>query len=316
MQFRTQTPVFKSNSGLEYDSKIVSLGSCFAVNIAEQLAYFKFQSSVNPFGILFHPLAILGIIQRALKQKCFTEADLFFHNELWHCFEVHSEMSHPNKAILLQNLNSKLLETQQQISEASHVILTYGTSWVYRHKASQKIVANCHKVPQNDFEKALLTTTQIQEAIQETLALIQAVNTTANIIFTISPVRHLKDGFVENQVSKAHLISAVYTIVNSNTTNLSYFPSYEIQMDELRDYRFYAEDLLHPGTTAIAYIWERFVAAWVSETAIPIMQEVQQIQKGLQHRPFQPNSESHQYFLKQLHHKIAVLQEQYPSIAF
>ena len=225
-------------------------------------------------------------------------------------------MSHPNKAILLQNLNSKLLETQQQISEASHVILTYGTSWVYRHKASQKIVANCHKVPQNDFEKVLLSTTQIQEAIQATLALIQAVNPTANIIFTISPVRHLKDGFVENQVSKAHLISAVYPIVNSNTTNLSYFPSYEIQMDELRDYRFYAEDLLHPSTTAIAYIWERFVAAWVSETAIPIMQEVQQIQKGLQHRPFQPNSESHQYFLKQLHHKIAVLQEQYPSIAF
>jgi len=316
MQFRTQTPVFKSNSSIEYDSKIVSLGSCFAVNIAEQLAYFKFQSSVNPFGILFHPLAILGIIQRALKQNYFTEADLFFHNELWHCFEVHSEMSHPDKKLLLQNLNEKLTETQQQISEASHLILTYGTSWVYRHKASQNVVANCHKVPQSEFEKELLSTAQIQDAIQETLELLEEVNPTLNIILTISPVRHLKDGFVENQVSKAHLVAAVYSLVNSTLANATYFPSYEIQMDELRDYRFYAEDLLHPNATAIAYIWERFFTAWISEKALSIMQEVQQIQKGLQHRPFHPDSESHQHFLKQLHHKIALLQKQHPSIQF
>jgi len=316
MQFRTQTPVFKSNSCIEYDSKIVSLGSCFAVNIAEQLAYFKFQSSVNPFGILFHPLAILGIIQRALKQNYFTEADLFFNNELWHCFEVHSEMSHPNKEDLLQSLNEKLLQIQQQITEATHLILTYGTSWVYRHKASQKIVANCHKVSQSNFDKELLSTIQIQEAIQETLEAVQSVNPNINVIMTISPVRHLKDGFVENQVSKAHLISAVYSIINATSGNVNYFPSYEIQMDDLRDYRFYADDFLHPNTSAIAYIWERFVAAWVSEKAIPIMQEVQQIQKGLQHRPFHPDSESHLYFLKQLHHKIAVLQKEHPSIQF
>jgi lysophospholipase L1-like esterase len=316
MQLSTKVPITKSDHTIDYHSKIVSLGSCFAVNIAEKFNYYKFQNTVNPFGILFHPLAIHESIRRAVQEDFFTESDLFFHNERWHCFEVHSDLSAIHKEDLLKNLNQKVADFKLQIEAATHFLITYGTAWVYREKATQNIVANCHKVPQSQFEKVLLTATTIQKTIQDTIDLIQSINPKATITFTVSPVRHLKDGFIENQQSKANLIIGIHNAINQQLTTINYFPSYEIMMDELRDYRFYAEDLLHPNATAIAYIWERFVSGSVAVESIPIMDEVDQIQKALAHRAFNPNSESHQKFLSNLNERMSNIKKQYPFLVF
>lgn len=316
MDFRTQIPISKSNNLIDYNSKIVSLGSCFAVNMAEKLDYFKFQNTCNPFGILFHPLAIEKMIDFAVFGKQFTDEDVFFNNERWHSFDVHSDWSNSSKESLINNLNSIVQSTHQQITEATHIIITYGTSWVYRNIANNTIVANCHKVPQKEFSKEILSVEIIEDSIKNTIALIQKVNPNCNIILTVSPVRHIKDGFVENQRSKAHLITAIQQILDPRSEILNYFPSYEIMMDELRDYRFYTEDMLHPSQVAIDYIWERFYQTQISDKIYPIMEDVYSIQKGLQHRPFNPNSESHLKFEEKLTDKIAKLELQYSFMKF
>lgn len=316
MNFTTKIPISKSIQPINYDSKIVLLGSCFAENIGEKCSYFKFLNTVNPFGIIFNPVSIEKIIARAINQDEFTEKDIFFHNERWHCFEVHSDLSTFNKEELLQNLNTILKFTHQQIAESTHIIITYGTSWVYRNKVSNSIVANCHKVSQNQFEKEILPVETIKTAIQSTIDLVRKINPNCQLIFTVSPVRHIKDGFVENQQSKSHLITAIHKIVNYQSSIINYFPSYEIMMDELRDYRFYAEDMLHPNTTAINYIWKRFTETWIDENSYPIMEEINSIQKSILHKPFNANSDSHQKFVTQLQHKIKLLQAQLPDIQF
>ena len=316
MQFRTKISILQSDSPIDYNSKIVSLGSCFAVNMAEKLDYFKFENTCNPFGILFHPFAIEKLIDFAVSKKVFTKEDVFFHNERWHCFDVHSDISNSSKEELITNLNTIIQSTLQQLQEASHIIITYGTSWVYRNLATNQIVANCHKVPQKEFSKEILSVATIEKSMQNTLNLIQKVNPNVNFIFTVSPVRHLKDGFVENQRSKAHLITAIHQIINYQLSIANYFPSYEIMMDELRDYRFYAQDMIHPNPVAIDYIWERFSETTISEESHSIMKEVETIQKGLQHRAFNPNSESHQQFLSKLQDKMMSLQTHFPRIKF
>ena len=316
MNFTTKISIPNSQFPIDYNSMVVSIGSCFAVNISEKFDYFKFQNTCNPFGILFHPLAIEKIISKAINLELFTQEDIFFHNERWHCFDVHSDISNSDKKAFLQTLNELVKSTNRQISEASHIIITYGTSWVYRNKVSEKVVANCHKVPQNQFDKELLSVAIIEKSIQNTINLIESVNPKCAVIFTISPVRHIKDGFVENQLSKANLISALHSTFDIRYSTQSYFPSYEIMMDELRDYRFYAEDMLHPNQVAIDYIWERFSETTISNESNLIMTEVESIQRGLSHRPFNPNSESHLKFLNQLELKISKLKEEFPFMQF
>ncbi|MFH6970637.1 GSCFA domain-containing protein [Flavobacterium petrolei] len=316
MQFRTPIPILESNYPIDYNSKIISLGSCFAVNMAEKLDYFKFQNHCNPVGILFHPLAIEKLIDFAVSEKQFTENDIFFHNERWHCFDVHSDLSNSNKQELLASLNDLVKSTNQQITESTHIIITYGTSWVYRSIVSDSIVANCHKVPQKQFKKELLSVEQIKESIANTLKLIHALNPNCTIIFTVSPVRHIKDGFVENQWSKANIISALHGTFDFRLSTINYFPSYEIMMDELRDYRFYAEDMLHPNQVAIDYIWKRFKETTISETAFATMDEVESIQKSLSHKPFNPDSESHLKFETKVREKITKLESQYSFMKF
>ncbi|TRX38846.1 GSCFA domain-containing protein [Flavobacterium sp. ZT3R18] len=321
MNFRTQIPIPNHPNPIDYNSKIVSLGSCFAENMGDKFQYFKFQSTTNSFGIIFNPVAIERIIDRVVNDTLFTEEDVFFHNERWHCFEVHSDLSHSNPEDLLGNLNQILRETKKQLQEATHIIITYGTSWVYRNVEKDAIVANCHKVPQKQFAKELLTVATIQGSIENTIHLIQSINPDCNFIFTVSPVRHLKDGFVENQVSKAHLITSVYHVLKESVGVLpsgarGLFPSYEIMMDELRDYRFYAEDMLHPSPMAVDYIWERFKESTISETVYTTMDAVESVQRSLQHRPFNPHSENHKKFELNLQAKIATLVAQYSFMKF
>ena len=320
MQFTTKIPIQKSSFPIDYDSKILLLGSCFAENMGEKFEYFKFQTIVNPFGIIFNPVSLEKLIRRSIEKRKFTENDIFFHNDLWHCFEVHSELSNSDKDAFLESLNDLISSTNKHLSDSTHIIITLGTSWVYRLRQAQSdsdgVVANCHKVPQKEFTKELLSIHQIEESLQSIISLIHSVNPNCNFIFTVSPVRHIKDGFTENTLSKAHLIAAIHKTIDHHPSPITYFPSYEIMMDELRDYRFYAEDMLHPNQTAIDYIWIQFFENYISESVFGLMNEICSIQKGLQHRPFNPNTESHQKFLNQLDLKIKAIKNQYPFIKF
>jgi hypothetical protein len=324
LQFSTKIPIQKCNFPIDNDSKILLLGSCFAENIGRKFEYFKFQSTTNPFGIIFNAVSLEKLIRRAVENRTFTENDIFYHNELWHCYEVHSELSHPYKEEFLNNLNLILETTKNQINSLSHCIITLGTSWVYTNIESNEIVANCHKVPQKHFRKELLSINQTEESLQNIVSLVHSLSPKCHFIFTVSPVRHIKDGFVENTLSKAHLIAAIHSVLNRKfstsleltTQNNIYFPSYEIMMDELRDYRFYGEDMLHPNQTAIDYIWIQFFQNYISESQFGLMNEICSIQKGLQHRPFNPNTESHQKFLEATKIKIGKIQEKLQHIHF
>ena len=316
MQFTTKIPVQKSNFPIDYDSKVMLLGSCFAENMGKKFDYFKFQATTNPFGIIFNAVSLEKLIRRAVENRTFTENDIFFHNDLWHCYEVHSELSNLDKDAFLESLNDIIRSTNKQLNESTHIIITLGTSWVYRNIETNEIVANCHKVPQKQFTKELLSIHQTEESLQSIISLIHSVNPNCNFIFTVSPVRHIKDGFTENTLSKAHLIAAIHKTITNHKSNITYFPSYEIMMDELRDYRFYAEDMLHPNQTAIDYIWIQFFENYISESVFGLMNEICSIQKGLQHRPFNPNTESHQKFVLTLEEKMKRINERLPTIQF
>jgi lysophospholipase L1-like esterase len=309
MNLQTKITLKKeTRNPISYNSKIFLFGSCFSENIGSKIEYFKFENTINPFGILFHPIAIEMLITNIVNEKIYTEKDIFFHNERWHCYEAHSELSNPSKEDLLLKLNAAISTANTQLKEVSHVIITLGTSWAYRLIENDTIVANCHKVPQKKFLKELLLIDEITNSLEAIITLIKSVNNNIEIIFTVSPVRHLKDGFVENMRSKSHLLSAIHQVVTPRD-HTHYFPSYEIMMDDLRDYRFYSSDMIHPNETAINYIWEAFKTVWIHEKSTDLMSEIDTIQKGLSHRPFNKNSKQHLLFLENLQLKISALQE-------
>lgn len=318
MKLQTQVPLQTVDDQIDYQSQLLLLGSCFVENIGKKLDYYKFRSLQNPFGILFHPKAIENLLSKSIQAFRYTEEDIFYNNERWHSFDAHSDLSDVSKKELLRKLNDGLEDTRQQISISTHIVITLGTTWVYQKLESNAIVANCHKVSQKEFSKDLLTVEKTAESLETIVDLIRSVNPTTQIIFTVSPVRHLKDGFVENQQSKAHLISAIGKVLSSKAQSIEkhYFPSYEIMMDELRDYRFYKSDMVHPNELAVDYIWEKFKSVWISKEAFSPMEKVEEIQRGILHRPFNPMSEEHQKFLNSLRHKIAVLQKEYSFMKF
>ncbi|MBV1922546.1 MAG: GSCFA domain-containing protein [Flavobacteriaceae bacterium] len=315
MKLHTKITLQPEKNQIDYSSKVLLLGSCFATNIGEKFEYFKFQNLVNPFGIIFHPIAIEKLVTRAINKNYFTDDDIFYHNEKWCCYEVHSELSEIEKETYLKNLNKRLLQLNEYLKSASHIIFTYGTSWVYRFIETDSIVANCYKVPQKKFLKGILSEEDISASIDNTITLIKSINPTVNVITTVSPVRHIKDGVIENTRSKAHLITGLHKEVSAKN-RIYYFPSFEIMVDELRDYRFYNEDLIHPNNTAISIIWEAFKNVWISEETNTIQKEISTIQAGLQHKPFNPNSESHKLFLKKLQEKMEGLKNHFSHIKF
>ena len=304
----------ETKNRINYNSKLVLLGSCFSKNIGNKLTYFKFQTHQNPFGILFHPKAIENLITNAINEKEYVSKDLIFQDERWHSFDAHSNLSSSNQEILLKKLNSSVQATNKKLKKATHIIITLGTSWVYRSIETGAVVANCHKIPQKKFSKELLSIVEINKSLKTIISLLKSINKDINVIFTVSPIRHLKDGFIENTQSKSHLIAAIHNIVDCK--NVSYFPSYEIMMDELRDYRFYSEDMIHPNKIAINYIWEKFNETWFEENTGSIMKEIELIQKGMAHKPFDKNSEKHQNFLQNLESKKEKIRTQFPFINF
>ena len=315
MKLQTQVPLIKQSPAINYDSKLVLLGSCFAENMAHKLSYFKFQNTVNPLGVVFNPVAILDLLTRAQQSTPYTEKDVFFSNDCWQSFRAHSRLNRNSEAEMIAGLNTALQSTQNKLKNASHVLLTFGTAWVYKHIHSKIIVANCHKQPQSQFEKSILSVDQLQNTFAAIISVLKAFNPKVTVVFSISPVRHLKDGFIENNQSKAHLMAALHSVIEPSE-NIHYFPSYELLMDELRDYRFYNEDLVHPNSIAIDYIWERFQFSWVDDETTAIMQEVNQLQKGLAHKPFNPLAAAHTAFLSKLSVKVKVLESRFPFMKF
>ena len=315
MKLQTQIPLEKQEPVINYHSKLVLLGSCFAENMAEKFSYYKFQIEVNPLGVLFHPVAILDLLTRAHQNTPYSEKDVFFSNGCWQSFRAHSRLNSTSQYEILERLNTALKSTQTQLKNASHIIITFGTAWVYEHIESKTTVANCHKQPQKEFKKSILSIDQLQETFESIRSILKSFNPEVSVVFSISPVRHLKDGFVENNQSKAHLMAALHAVINT-TENTHYFPSYELLMDELRDYRFYKEDMVHPNPIAINYIWEKFQSIWIDAKVNPIMQEVNQLQKGFAHKPFNPLATEHTLFLSALAKKAQALESQFPFMKF
>lgn len=317
MNFSTVVPISYTGKKITYEDKILCLGSCFAVTIGEKFKTYQFQQTINPFGILFHPKAIEKIVEYAVQGYEFTASDVFEHQEIWSSFVAHSDLNELEQEDIVTKLNVKLFDLQTALRESSFITLTFGTAWVYALKETGELVANCHKVPNAQFEKRLLTYEEVVGSYKHCIELIRTVNSEAHILCSISPVRHIKDGFVENQRSKSILFAALHdAIVERKDAKVSYMPIYEIVMDELRDYRFYAADLIHPNAIAIQYIWERFVAHYIDESMYGVMKKVDEVQKGLNHRPFNPTAEQHMKFLDSLIEKIDDLLVNYPFMNF
>ena len=315
MKLTTPIKLSRQNPPINYSSKVLLLGSCFAQNMGAKLEYYKFQQCTNPFGILFHPVAIEKLITRAVNQIWFTSKDVFLQNEQWHCFLAHSKLSNTSEEDLISALNSALEKLRFSLLEASHVVFTFGTAWVYKHLEKDTIVANCHKVPQKEFVKQLLSPDDVSDVLLGIETKLRTINPTCSIINTVSPVRHIKDGLIANSRSKAHLIAGVQEIVSPEKLNY-YFPSYEIMMDELRDYRYYKEDLIHPNQTAIAIIWNAFTGSWICPETAALQKKIATIQSGMLHTPFNENSKAHIHFKKDLEVQISQVQKALPWATF
>ena len=315
MNFRTELTINQSDFLINHDQKIVSFGSCFAEEMATHLLDLKFNVLANPFGILFHPLAIENALQRIQAKTLYVEEEISNLDELFFSWDHHSSFNSISAEKTVQNVNNALIKAHDFLTNADVIFITLGTSWVYKIKELNLVVANCHKVPAKHFDKVLLTEQQIKTSLHNSLDMITEMAPNATIIVTVSPVRHLKDGMIENNVSKAKLLSALYE-VTMNFDQVNYFPSYELMMDDLRDYRFYADDLLHPNKQAVNYIWEKFASAYFTPETQRINKQIEKITTAINHRPFNEESISHQKFISNCIKQMQDLTDTNPNLDY
>ena len=279
MKLSTVVPVETSISLIDYDSKIVLLGSCFTENIGARLSYFGFCTTVNPFGIIFNSTSLRALIDRAVTRIAFTQEDC----TEYFSYLAHSDLNASSPDQLLTKLNDAREVLENAIKNATHLFITLGTAWVYRHIERNMIVANCHKQPQKKFTKELQTIETITSDLNQISQQVKSIKKDVSITYTLSPVRHIKDGFINNQRSKARLHEAIHSHLES--TNESYFPAYEIAMDELRDYRFYKRDMIHLNDVGIDFIWSRFRESGINTNTITQQKAVEKYRKLIQHKP-------------------------------
>ena len=313
--FRTIVTVQPSSKQIDYDSKVLFTGSCFTENVGNKLRYYKFNTIVNPFGILYNPVSVSNSLKSIIEKKIFRKEDLFFHNNLWNSFYHHSRFSHPDQSICLEQINNQVEQAYSLLKEADFLFITFGTAWIYELADTGDIVSNCHKLPASKFNRRRLDTQEIIDLYKNLFQELLSFNPKLNICFTVSPVRHWKDGAVENQLSKAILITAIHAI-KDKMKQINYFPAYEILMDDLRDYRFYNEDMLHPNPTAIEYVWKQFKNVFINANCNEIMDQIGKIRQGLAHKPFNPQGPNHQQFLFRLLSDIEALEKLNPALDF
>lgn len=313
MKFRTEVEPAEPSFQIEHKNRIFTAGSCFAENIAEYFRFYRFALLSNPFGVLYNPVSILNSVKIVKSKKRFLLDDLVFHQSEYHSFYHHSDFSNHNREECLRKINSGIDETYSYLNETDVIIISYGTSFVYKHKERGIIVSNNHKISANEFQKFRLSVEEIIENVNETINLLKEFNPDLKIVFTVSPVRHWRDGAVENQLSKSSLLLAMEQIAGQNT-DIYYFPSYEILMDDLRDYRFYAEDLVHPNKQAVEYIWEKFKNIFFDDENSGLMNEIGKIARARSHRVRNAQSGEHHNFIKIILSKIDNLEEKYPHL--
>jgi hypothetical protein len=297
------TKVVVPNSGkkIGYDDKLLLLGSCFADNIGEKFGTHYFQMLSNPYGTLYNPASIAAILSPiANRQSPISNAPIIERGGLWHSMLHHGSFSHSDRNQVLLRCEQSREQLQGALNEASTIVVTFGTAWVY--EMNGEVVANCHKIPANRFVRRCMT---VQEIVDMWQPIVDSMPT-KHWIFTVSPIRHIKDGLHANQVSKAILLQAV------DQLGKSYFPSYEIMMDELRDYRFYAEDMVHPSNVAVDYIWQRFLETYMTLETQNEMRTMNKLWRDRHHRFLHPNSEEAKRFEQRTAERIQDLQWLYP----
>lgn len=314
MDFRTKVELPKKELNITHDSKILLLGSCFAENIGGRLVENKFCCDVNPFGILYNPMSILAALKQLSAGKEYSEADLFAYQGQWHSYMHHGSFSDVSKEICLKNINSRLQQAAMKQTSLNYLLITFGTAYVYTLKENRMIVSNCHKLPEMNFERRRLTVDEVVKEYTVYLNSLLKQNQALKILFTVSPIRHFKDGMQGNQLSKATLLLIIDTLRVNFPENVFYFPSYELMMDELRDYRFYADDMLHPSNVAVDYLWGCFSSSYFSKDTLDILTEWGEIKKALNHKPFRPESEQYIKFLSQIVLRIKRLKEKCPNL--
>lgn len=313
MKFSTPIPIQEYPFQITHNTSIVSFGSCFSENIGEKLAYHKFDICINPFGILFNPISVSRAIEDCLAAKEYTENELKTNNQIHFSYNHHSSFSSLSRKETLDLINKGIKKGGDYLEKSKTVIITLGTAWVYKLKETNETVANCYKMPANLFTKELLSINSIVDAMNKTIAKLKEQNPEINIITTISPVRHWKDGVVENQQSKSTLHLALKQI-NETHLNCHYFPSYEIMMDELRDYRFYAKDMLHPSELAIEYIWDKFADSFFDIKTKELNKRISQIQREKNHKLLNPESKDSIAFSKKIKEKEIQLYSEFPFL--
>ena len=281
---------------IHYTDSLLSMGSCFSDNIGKKLADHKFDVLSNPFGTIYNPISIFQTIKNALKNEV-DKKDLIEVQGVYYHWQAHSAVSARDRENLLSSLNNQITLTNQQLAKSNWIIITFGSAYVYRFNQSGNIVANCHKVPKREFTKELLTLEEITTEFKSLIESFNSIGIEPNILLTVSPVRHVRDGLIENNLSKSILIQAVQELLKEYE-QVHYFPSYEIMIDELRDYRYYKEDMVHPSDQAINYIWDQLISSYFDQESQNFIQELSKLLKAINHRPFHPQTTEHQRFIR------------------
>lgn len=319
MKFHYEFDIKSPVKQIQHQHFMMLIGSCFTESMGEKLRKHKFEVTENPHGILFNPISVAEAITQYIEQPVYTESDLFYYNECWHSWKHHSRFSGITAADALQKINSSIAASHIALKKADHIMITLGSAWVYMltenamNYKQGTVAANNHKAPADWFSKKLLTTEEVLRVLDNMIHRLFHFNPDIQIIFTISPVRHLREGVIENNKSKAVLIQAVHHLVEK-FEGLYYFPAYELVIDDLRDYRFYAEDLVHPNFHATQYVWEKFANACMSDETRSLLKEIAAVNLAVQHKPFNPSTAQHQQFLKNYQEKTMVLRQLHPYI--
>lgn len=315
MNFRLTFPVAPLGPSMQYSDKLLLSGSCFAEEIGHRLEQHKFDVLLNPNGILFNPLSIAHSMQQYLDNKHYSADDLFLHEDIWHSWDHHSRFSGTDRDAVLAQINASQAAASERLREADWLVITLGSANAYYLKENNRLVGNCHKVPDAAFTKKLIPADEVISALDNMMHRLFFVNRKVNILFTVSPVRYARDGVVENNLSKAVLLQAVHHLVNK-FDRLFYFPAYELVLDDLRDYRFYKEDMVHPNEQAVQYVWEHFLKACVQPASQVVAHQIAEVIRAMGHRPFNRESPGHRQFMAAMEKKVKQLQEKNPSLNF
>ncbi|HYG16326.1 MAG TPA: GSCFA domain-containing protein [Bacteroidia bacterium] len=312
MEFRLTFPVQSPENRINYRDKLLLMGSCFAENIGERMQRYAFNIGVNPNGITYNPISIANTISRLLADKEYSEAELFYHNELWSSWEHHGRYSNTDKSHCIRQINTDYSTGSDFVKTGQWLIVTFGSAWAYRLRSTGQVVNNCHKYPNKEFDKILLSPEEIIKTWQGLFTQIKSVNPGLSVIFTVSPVRYVRDGVAENNLSKAILLQSVHALCKSSGTY--YFPAYELVIDDLRDYRFFEADLVHPNRLGIDYVWEKLLETCMDDESRGIYPQVKSLKEALEHRPFNPDTESHKKFVGSTQRRKDELLKKYPFL--